>query len=305
MAELEAPRGAARRGLRFVPVPKPAAVLMSAPVPELPEVETVRRSLEARLVGHRVVGAEARKIRLREGIEPGEWEAGIVGRRLLGLERRAKYILARFEASTALFHLGMSGRLVVALPDDPREPHTHLVLRFDHGRELRLVDPRRFGVAIVLSNQAVTLHPGLQKLGTDPLLAEAAATLRRRAGRSRVAIRNLLLDQNVLAGVGNIYANEALARAGIHPLRAASSISTRRLDRLAESVREVLEAALRAGGTTLDDGGFVDADGRGGYFAVELMVYGREGEACPRCGARIARRNAGGRSVYFCPRCQR
>jgi len=278
---------------------------MSAAVPELPEVETVRRSLEPRLVGHRVTRVEARKIRLREGIEPNEWEAGVVGRRLLGLERRAKYILARFEASTALFHLGMSGRLVVALPDDPREPHTHLVLRFDHGRELRLVDPRRFGVAIVLPNQAVAQHPGLLRLGADPLAAEAAAALRQRAARSRVAIRNLLLDQSVLAGIGNIYANEALARAGIHPLRAASAISARRLDRLAGAVQEVLEAALRAGGTTLDDGGFVDADGRGGYFAVELMVYGREGEACPRCGGRIARRAAGGRSVYYCPRCQR
>lgn len=274
-------------------------------MPELPEVETVRLSLAPHLVGHRVVEIEARRIRLREGIEPTSWRNRFEGTRILALERRGKYLLAHAEGAVALFHLGMSGRMVLRRPEEPRDPHTHLVLRMDHGLEVRFIDPRRFGVAVMLRPEEVDGHPGLGRLGADPLSDGMHDALRRAAARSRAPIRSVLLDQKVLAGLGNIYANEALARAGISPLRRGRAISARRIDALASAVRQVLEEALEAGGTTLRDGGFVNASGEGGYFSVRLLVYGREGEPCLACGTPIRRRVLTGRSVFYCPNCQR
>ncbi len=273
-------------------------------MPELPEVETVRRSLEPHLVGRRVVEVEARPVRLREGIEPADWQARIEGTRFTALERRGKYLIAHGERAAALFHLGMSGRLVLARPQEAFAPHTHLVLRLEGGLEVRFVDPRRFGVAVVLEPGALATHPSLAGLGPDPLCGDAVAALTA-AARSHTPIRSLLLDQHVLAGLGNIYANEALALARISPLRRADRIAPRRLVALAAAVRQVLTAALEAGGTTLRDGGFVDAAGGGGYFAVKLGVYGREGQPCPACGGAIVRRVLAGRSAFYCPRCQR
>jgi formamidopyrimidine-DNA glycosylase len=279
-------------------------VLSLPAVPELPEVETVRLSLAPYLVGHRVVAVQARRIALREGIEPASWRARFTGARIVALERRGKYLLAHAERAVALFHLGMSGRMVLRRPAEPREPHTHLVLRMDHGLEVRFVDPRRFGVAVVLRPKELASHPGLSRLGADPLGEGTHEALRCAAARSRAPIRSVLLDQTVLAGIGNIYANEALARAGISPLRRARAISSRRVAVLAGAVRRVLEEALAAGGTTLRDGGFVNASGDGGYFSVRLLVYGREGEPCVRCGKPIKRRVLTGRSVFYCPKCQ-
>ncbi len=273
-------------------------------MPELPEVETVRRSLEPHLVGRRVVAVEARPVRLREGIEPADWRARIEGTRFAALERRGKYLIAHGERAAALFHLGMSGRLVLARPQEPFAPHTHLVLRLEGGVEVRFIDPRRFGVAVVLDPAALAAHPSLARLGPDPLRGDAEGALAA-AGRSRSPIRSVLLDQRVLAGLGNIYANEALALARISPLRRADRVAPRRLAALAAAVRQVLTAALDAGGTTLRDGGFVNAAGDGGYFAVSLAVYGREGQPCAGCGGAIVRRVLAGRSAFYCPRCQR
>jgi len=280
-------------------------VVSSALMPELPEVETVRRSLESALVGRRVEAVEARRIRLREGIEPRDWRRRVAGARLLAVLRRGKYLIARLDTADALFHLGMSGRLVLADPGRPRQEHTHLVLLFNGPLELRFVDPRRFGAAVVVDRGAAAEHGSMASLGPDPLSPEADGALQARAARSRVRIRNLLLDQSVLAGLGNIYATEALFRAGIHPLRAANRVSAARLRRLSAAIRDVLEDALAAGGTTLGDGAFVDPDGEGGYFAVSLAVYGRDGSRCGRCGRIVARHRGGGRSAYFCPGCQR
>jgi formamidopyrimidine-DNA glycosylase len=280
-------------------------VLWFAAVPELPEVETVRRSLAPYLVGKRVVGVEARRIRLREGISPASWHRRFRGVTIVGLDRRGKYLLLYAEGAVGVFHLGMSGRLVLCRPEVSRAPHTHLVLRMDNGVEVRFVDPRRFGVALALRPEELGSHPGLARLGPDPLSAEIDAALLRAAARSRAPIRGVVLDQKVLAGLGNIYANEALARAGISPLRRARSISGKRIAALAGAIRAVLGEALEAGGTTLRDGGFVNASGDGGYFAVRLLVYGREGEPCVRCGTSIRRRTVTGRSVFYCPRCQR
>jgi formamidopyrimidine-DNA glycosylase len=175
----------------------------------------------------------------------------------------------------------------------------------DHGLEVRFVDPRRFGVAVALLPGELERHRGLAGLGPDPLDDGAGEALRLAAAGSRAPIRSILLDQTVLAGLGNIYANEALSRAGISPLRRGRAISASRLDALAVAIREVLQEALEAGGTTLRDGGFVNAAGDGGYFAVRLLVYGREGERCLSCGGPIRRRVLTGRSVFYCPNCQR
>jgi formamidopyrimidine-DNA glycosylase len=274
-------------------------------MPELPEVETVRRSLEPHIVGRRVTAVVATPIALRLGIEPGEWSALAGGAALGALSRRGKYLLADFGASTAVFHLGMSGRLVLREHAATCDRHTHLRLRFDGGRELRLVDPRRFGMAVVVPAGDLPAFAPLAQLGVDALDGDVEAAVTAAARRSRSPIRALLLDQTVIAGVGNIYANEALARAGIHPLRQAHAISNERLARLAAAVKGVLADAVEAGGTTLADGGFSDASGNEGYFAVRLDVYGREGGPCRRCGAAVRRRVTGGRSAFYCPRCQR
>jgi formamidopyrimidine-DNA glycosylase len=274
-------------------------------VPELPEVETIRRSLLSGVVGRRVVSVDARSVQLRQGIDPRQWRERVLGRCIEGIERRAKYLLFQVPGSVALFHLGMSGRLGICAADMAVELHTHLRLGLDSGNELRFIDPRRFGTAIVLANLELTRYAPLVRLGADPLAPAALEALLASAARSRTAIRNLLLDQSVLAGVGNIYANEALARSGIRPSRPANRVSKVRLSALAEAVREVLEEALRAGGTTLADGGFVDALGQNGYFAVALRVYGRAGQPCTCCGAAIVRRALTNRSAYYCPRCQK
>jgi formamidopyrimidine-DNA glycosylase len=274
-------------------------------MPELPEVETVRRSLEPHVVGRRVTAVDAAPVRLRLGIEPGEWRRLAGGEPLQALRRRGKYILADFGASTAVLHLGMSGRLVLRGRSEACEKHTHLRLRFEDGPELRLVDPRRFGMAVVIAAAALPAFAPLAELGVDALEGDVEGALAAAARRSRSPIRALLLDQRVLAGVGNIYASEALARAGVHPLRGARTISSARLARIAEAVKAVLADAVAAGGTTLADGGFSDAAGNEGYFAVNLDVYGREGVPCRRCGTAVRRRVAGGRSVFYCPRCQR
>jgi len=274
-------------------------------VPELPEVETVRRSLAPHVVGRRVERVEARRIKLRRGIDPRPWRARVLGATLERIGRRGKYLLLEFDRATAVIHLGMSGRLQLARPGTERDPHTHLVLGFAGGVELRFVDPRRFGAAFVVAPGRVHAVPELARLGPDPVLEDVTPALRAAASRSHTPIRSLLLDQHVVAGLGNIYANEALARAGIHPLRRADTLASRRIVRLAAETRAVLEDALSAGGTTLADGGFADAEGASGYFAVQLSVYGREGEPCARCGAAVRRTVAGNRSVFYCPRCQR
>ena len=274
-------------------------------MPELPEVETVRRSLEPYLVGRRVTAVDAAPVRLRLGIEPGQWRPLAGGGPLRELRRRGKYILADFGGSTAVLHLGMSGRLVLQPYTAACEKHTHLRVRFDDGRELRLVDPRRFGMAVVVATAALPVFAPLAQLGADALDGDGAGALMAAARRARAPIRALLLDQRVVAGVGNIYASEALARAGIHPLKRANAISSERLGRLAGAVTGVLADALVAGGTTLADGGFQDASGNEGDFAVQLDVYGREGHPCRTCGSVVRRRIAGGRSVFYCPRCQR
>lgn len=270
-------------------------------MPELPEVETTRRGIEPHLVGRRVAGLAVREPRLRWPVDPRI--GGIVaGQRISGVDRRAKYLLIRMQSGTLMLHLGMSGSLRIVPGDAPLRTHDHLELALEDGHRLRFNDPRRFGSLHWIDEGAP--HPLLAHLGPEPLdPGFTGPWLKETLGGRRAAIKIALMDARVVVGVGNIYASEALYRAGIHPLRPAGRISSPRLSRLADSIRTVLGEAIEAGGTTLRD--FYGGDGQPGYFQFHLRVYGRGGEPCPGCGRPIVRRTIGQRSTYYCPRCQR
>jgi formamidopyrimidine-DNA glycosylase len=270
-------------------------------MPELPEVETTVRGLEPVLLGRRIASIEARRADLRRPF-PQDLRQRMTGARVTALSRRAKYGLIETDrGDTLVFHLGMSGHWRV----DPGEigTHDHLVIETDEGRRLALNDPRRFGsVDIVRTDERDSADPFVG-MGPEPLGADFDGAHLARALDGRTApIKALLLDQRIVAGLGNIYVCEALHMAGIAPGRAAGHVARARLDRLAEAVKDVLAAAILAGGSSLRD--YVRPNGELGYFSKEWRVYGREGEAC-RCGAAIRRRVDSGRSTFHCPKCQR
>jgi len=270
-------------------------------LPELPEVETTRRGIRPALSGRRVTGLILRERRLRWPVPRG-LEDELRGQRVRGVSRRAKYLLIELENGTLIAHLGMSGSLRVVDPALPPLRHDHYDLLLDSGRCLRFNDPRRFG-SLHWTREDPGEHPLLAGLGPEPLgPAFDAAYLKRRAARRRTAVKQFLMDQGIVVGVGNIYASEALFRAGIHPRRAAGRISILRYERLVEAVRAVLEDAIREGGTTLRD--YVSAEGTPGYFRQQLHVYERAGEPCRRCGTSIRQLVQGQRSSYYCPHCQ-
>jgi len=270
-------------------------------LPELPEVETTRRGIEPALAGRRVTGLILRERRLRWPV-PRDLAGELSGQRVRGVSRRAKYLLIELENGTLIAHLGMSGSLRVVDPALPPLRHDHYDLLLDSGRCLRFNDPRRFG-SLHWTREDPAQHPLLAGLGPEPLgPAFDAAYLKRRAARRRTAVKQFLMDQGIVVGVGNIYASEALFRAGIHPRRAAGRISILRYERLVAAVRAVLEDAIREGGTTLRD--YVSAEGTPGYFRQQLHVYERAGEPCRRCGTPIRQLVQGQRSSYYCPRCQ-
>jgi len=270
-------------------------------VPELPEVETTRRALEAHLAGARIVRVEVRRRDLRRPLPP-DLPRLLEGRRLLGFERRGKYLIVEPDGPSHLIvHLGMSGRLLLDAGND--HPHAHLVLRVEDGRSLALVDPRRFGLLEAVPAGAALSHPLLAGLGPEPLDPgfDGAVLAQAFAGRT-APVKHLLLDQRVVAGLGNIYACEALFEARIHPFHPAGELDRRACGRLARAICAVLERAIEAGGSSLRD--YVAADGRLGNFQNAFRVYGRDGTPCLRCGAKIVREVRAGRSTFFCPRCQ-
>jgi formamidopyrimidine-DNA glycosylase len=273
-------------------------------VPELPEVEVLRRSLERRLSGRRILGVEVHAPALREPLDRRGLRR-LDGRRIVGVGRRGKYLLIECEGDlTLVVHLGMSGRLTLAPRRAAREAHEHFALRIAGGERLRLRDPRRFGACFVVRTSVLARDRHFAGLGREPLGSPLSGSeLARLAEGRRAPVKAFLMDGRRLVGVGNIYATEALFRAGIRPDRSVARISPVRWARLAGAVVAVLEDAIRQGGTTLND--FADGEGRAGDFQVALAVYGREGEPCPRCGARIRRIVQSGRSSFFCPRCQR
>jgi formamidopyrimidine-DNA glycosylase len=271
-------------------------------VPELPEVETTRRGIAPALLGHRVVDVIVRERRLRWPIA-ANFEASVLGQTVRTVSRRAKYILIGFDTGTLILHLGMSGSLRLTQPGAALQTHDHWDLKLDSGWLLRFHDPRRFG-SLHWTSEDPALHPLLKKLAPEPLSDEFNADYLYRATRKRsVAIKQLIMNSQLVVGVGNIYASEALFRAKIAPRRAARRITKLETGKLVRSIKAVLAAAIKTGGTTLRD--YVNADGAPGYFRQKLFVYEREGVACRICKSPIKQFTQGQRSTYWCPTCQR
>ena len=270
-------------------------------MPELPEVETTVRGLARVLEGRRLAHVETRRADLRRAF-PQDLGQRLTGATVISLGRRAKFgLIGTNRGDTMVFHLGMSGHWRI----DPRDigPHDHLLIETDDGRRLALNDARRFGSVDLVATDALAEWPPFAALGPDALDPDLDARWFRRAFEGRRApIKPLLLDQRIIAGLGNIYACEALFRAGIHPARAADSISLARLARLATAIPTVLGEAVAVGGSSLRD--FVSPDGTLGYFSSRFDVYDREDKPCP-CGGTVKRIVLGGRSTFYCPRCQR
>lgn len=276
-------------------------------MPELPEVEITRRSLTPALEGARILRAEVRHPRLtRRQPRPTDVVDRLTGRSVERLRRLGKFLIADLEDELAwVTHLGMSGRMQVAPSGATESPHTHVVVRTDRHQEIRMVDPRTFG-SVVVFTPAELEHSSLVTIGPDALeaLPRSSELARRLTGR-RVAIKTLLLDQRFLAGLGNIYADEVLHRSGVRGNRPAGSLHIDEVARIRAAVRPVLRAGLRWGGTSLADLAYLLPDGQAGSYVDHLRVYGREDRPCRRCGTPIRRMVLGGRSSFFCPRCQR
>lgn len=270
-------------------------------MPELPEVETVRAGLQDLVCGQTIRQVEVFQPRLRYPIE-ADFSVRLVGHKVLRLARRAKYLLFELERKTLLVHLGMSGSLRWSDPEQPRHPHDHVEILFDGAGCLRYRDPRRFGL-LMLASPPVAQHPLLRHLGPEPLSDEFNSVyLFEQLRRRKTAIKNLIMDNRLVVGVGNIYANEALFACGLSPYLPGASLSSGQCLQLVTAIKQVLRAAIAAGGTTLQD--FVNGRGNPGYFQQQLYVYGRAGEACLRCGEMIENGRSGQRSTFYCPRCQ-
>lgn len=271
-------------------------------MPELPEVETTRRGIEPHLRGQAIARVVVRQPRLRWPI-PDDLAELLVGRIVERVERRAKYLLVPFPHGTLLMHLGMSGSLRLVRADEPAGKHDHVDLELASGLALRYHDPRRFG-AMLWQAAGAPPHPLLEGLGPEPLTDAFDGDYLFELSRGRsAAVKTFLMDGRVVVGVGNIYANEALFAAGIRPDRAAGRIARERYARLAEEVKKVLARSIEQGGTTLRD--FVGGDGKPGYFAQQLLVYGRGGHACRNCLEELVEVRLGQRSTVYCRRCQR
>jgi formamidopyrimidine-DNA glycosylase len=271
-------------------------------MPELPEVETTRRGIEPWLVGRRIERLVVREPRLRWPV-PRRLPARVQGATVRTVGRRAKYLLIGTDAGTLIWHLGMSGSLRILDTDVPPLAHDHVDLVLDSGQCLRFNDPRRFGCLLYTPGDPAR-HRLLAHLAAEPLSdALSAEQLWRRARGRRSSIKAFIMDSRVVVGVGNIYASEALFRAGIRPGLAAGRVSRARMAALVEAIRAVLGEAITVGGTTLRD--YVDPAGMPGYFAQKLCVYERAGRPCRRCGTPIRQFTQGQRSTYWCPRCQR
>ncbi|WP_420142491.1 bifunctional DNA-formamidopyrimidine glycosylase/DNA-(apurinic or apyrimidinic site) lyase [Sphingomonas sp.] len=271
-------------------------------MPELPDVETTVRGLRPVLEGRRLTRVEPRRADLRRAI-PADLRQRLTGAVVTGLRRRAQYgLIDTDRGDTLIFHLGMSGRWRV--DPDTLGAHDHLVIETDAGRRLALNDPRRFGSLDLVATDALDAFPAFAALGPEPLgPGLTAATLGARLAGRAAAIKLLLLDQRIVAGLGNIYVCEALNLARIDPRKAGGAVTRPQLGRLVAAIPEVLDAAIDAGGSTLRD--YARPDGELGYFSKQFRVYGREGELCPYDGGVIHRQVDGGRSTWWCPKCQR
>lgn len=271
-------------------------------MPELPEVETTRRGIAPHLAGQHISKAVIRHHGLRWPV-PKTLAKILPGQKIHAVTRRAKYLLVACDSGWLILHLGMSGSLRVLPQDTPPEKHDHFDLVLDSGELLRLRDPRRFG-AVLWTETDPERHTLLENLGIEPFAPDFTGQWLHERSRGRnTAIKLFIMDSKIVVGVGNIYASEALFRAGIRPQTAAGRISRPRYDRLAEVIKETLQDAIAAGGSSLRD--FVNSQGKPGYFQQQYFVYGRTGEPCRRCNTPIRQIRQGQRSTFFCPGCQK
>ncbi|SRR5581483_2159928 len=273
-------------------------------MPELPEVETVCRSLRPHLLNRTIRRVRVLEPRLREPVDVKALRA-LAGKRIEAISRIAKYIVFDLSGAGAwIFHLGMSGKLICVGAAAARQKHDHIIVELDDGRELRYHDPRRFGLSLVAKRTALRELPQLRRIGLDPFdPALSGAYLFRFTRASARRIRDLLLDQQIIAGLGNIYANEILALAGIKPTVRAHRLTRARVERLAALIPELLRDAIRWCGTSFSD--YRDADDKSGEFQNHLRVYDRAGERCRVCSSAIRRVAIGNRSAFYCPSCQK
>ncbi len=270
-------------------------------MPELPEVETTLRGIEPHLLNQRVTRVIVRDARLRWPVPDEVSKAE--GQQFVSLQRRGKYLLLKLQQGGLIIHLGMSGSLRILQQASAPEKHDHVDVELDNGVCLRFNDPRRFG-AFLWADGEMESHELLYSLGPEPLSDEFTADhLYQQSRGRRVAIKNFIMNGHVVVGVGNIYASESLFMAGIHPQRAAGGVSRQRYEGLVGAIRDVLDRAIKQGGTTLRD--FVNSEGSPGYFAQELLVYDRAGGECFQCGSAIRQKVIGQRSSYYCSACQR
>ncbi len=274
-------------------------------MPELPEVETIRRSLEANLRGKTFVGVEVFLDSMIKGADPGMLASQLEGKKITSIERRGKYLIIQLTGGqTMVIHLRMTGQLLYCGPEQEKPKHTHLVFHLNDQHEIRFIDQRQFGRVYLVPSQELDSISGLKNLGVEPLSeAFTRAFFRKELRNKRTKIKPLLLDQTFIAGIGNIYADEALFRARINPERIASTLDPREVARLYLGIREVLNEGIENKGTTVRD--YVDGDGNRGSNQSNLRVYGREGEPCEKCGKPIERKTIGGRSSHYCPKCQK
>lgn len=270
-------------------------------MPELPEVETTLRGIEPHIIQQAVTAVDIRHPRLRWPI-PKDL-LNLTGQSLINLSRRNKYLLFTFPTGTMILHLGMSGRLRVLSEPSTPQIHDHVDIHFANHHFLRFTDPRRFGALLWTVDDPLT-HPLLANIGPEPLTSafNAAYLMKRAKGRS-IAVKSFIMDGKVVAGVGNIYATEALFAAGIHPERPAGQVSLTEFETLVPIVKRILRAAIKQGGTTLKD--FTQSDGSPGYFSIQLNVYGKAGKPCPNCKTALISIRLGQRGTVFCRKCQK
>ena len=274
-------------------------------MPELPEVEVIRRGLTPHLVGRTITRVVISNRRLRLPVPRAKLNLWIQSERVESVDRRAKYLLVRMNSGAMLvLHLGMTGRLAFFANGTARAAHDHLRFKLDSGLELRFNDVRRFGSVQVLGPEDVEGTQIFAGLGPEPLGSDLSSDyLLERAGSKVRPIKNFLMDAKVVVGIGNIYANEILFAAGIKPTRGVGTLGKPSWEKVIQASRQVLEQAIACGGTTISD--YVRSSGEKGYFQCELRVYGREGEVCQRCGSLISRQILAGRASFFCPSCQK
>lgn len=271
-------------------------------MPELPEVETSRQGIEPYLLNQTITKVLIRNPQLRWPI-PNNLTKQLKGKTIQAINRRGKYILIQIDKGNLILHLGMSGSLRISDPETAFRKHDHFVLTINHDKQLRLHDPRRFGAVLWQTGNPLK-HKLLSKLGPEPLSEAFNTDYLYETNRNRKAsIKQHIMNSQIVVGVGNIYASEALFLAGIHPKRAAGRISKKRIEKLVVAIKQILNAAIKQGGTTLRD--FVKEDGQPGYFKQQLNVYGKTGDLCLVCGTPVKQIIQGQRSTYYCPQCQR